>query len=104
VLVAEHDGPEHDLLGELLRLRLDHQNRVGGAGDHEIEDRLLHLLERRVEAVLAADIADARAPIGPMKGTPESVSAAEAATMPTMSGSFSRSCESTVTTTWVSFL
>ena len=30
-------------------------------------------------------------PIGPMKGTPERVSAAEAATMATMSGSFSRS-------------
>ena len=44
------------------------------------------------------------APIGPMKGTPESVRAAEAATMATMSGSFSRSWASTVTTTWVSFL
>ena len=42
------------------------------------------------------------APIGPMKGAPESVSAAEAATMPRMSGSFSRSCDSTVTITWVS--
>ena len=37
-----------------------------------------------------------------MKGTPDSVSAAEAATMPRMSGSFSRSWVSTVTTTWVS--
>ncbi len=42
------------------------------------------------------------APIGPMKGMPESVSAAEVATMARMSGSFSRSCASTVTTTWVS--
>jgi hypothetical protein len=30
------------------------------------------------------------------------VRAAEVATMPTMSGSFSMSCDSTVTTTWVS--
>jgi hypothetical protein len=37
-----------------------------------------------------------------MKGTPDSVSAAEAATIETMSGSFSRSWERTVTTTWVS--
>ena len=44
------------------------------------------------------------APIGPMKGTPEMVRAAEAATMPRTSGSFSMSCCSTVTTTWVSFL
>ena len=41
-------------------------------------------------------------PMGPMKGAPESVNAAEAATMATMSGSFSRSCDKTVATTWVS--
>ena len=41
-------------------------------------------------------------PIGPMNGAPESVSAAEAATIATMSGSFSMSCESTVMITWVS--
>jgi hypothetical protein len=39
-----------------------------------------------------------------MNGTPESVSAAEVATIATMSGSFSRSCWTTVTMTWVSFL
>ena len=37
-----------------------------------------------------------------MNGTPDSVSAADAATMATMSGSFSRSCDSVVTMTWVS--
>ena len=42
------------------------------------------------------------APIGPMKGAPDSVSAAEEATIATMSGSFSRSCESVVTITCVS--
>ena len=42
------------------------------------------------------------APIGPMKGAPDSVSAAEAATIARMSGSFSRSCDSVVTITWVS--
>ena len=41
-------------------------------------------------------------PIGPMKGAPESVSAADAATIATMSGSFSWSCDSTVMITWVS--
>ena len=37
-----------------------------------------------------------------MNGTPDKVSAAEDATIAKMSGSFSRSCESTVTITWVS--
>ena len=41
-------------------------------------------------------------PIGPMNGAPDSVSAAEAATIATMSGSFSRSCDSTVMMTCVS--
>ena len=41
-------------------------------------------------------------PIGPMKGAPESVSAADAPIMATMSGSFSWSCDSTVMITWVS--
>src|SRR6516225_5579955 len=42
------------------------------------------------------------APIGPMKGAPESVNAAEAAIIARTSGSFSRSCDSVVTITWVS--
>ncbi len=39
-----------------------------------------------------------------MNGTPERVSAAEAAIMDTTSGSFSMSCDSTVTMICVSFL
>ena len=42
------------------------------------------------------------AAIGPMKGMPERVSAAEAPTRATMSGSFSRSWLTTVQITWVS--
>ena len=61
MLVAEHHGPEHHVLGELLRLRLDHQHGVGGAGDDEVERRVLHLGERRVELVAAVDVADAGA-------------------------------------------
>ncbi len=59
MLVAEHDGTEHYVLGKLLCLRLDHQHRVRRAGDDEVEAGILHLLERRVQLVLAADIADA---------------------------------------------
>ena len=36
-VVAEGDGAEHDLLGQLLRLALDHQHAFGGAGDDEVE-------------------------------------------------------------------
>ncbi len=59
MLVAEHHGAEHHVLGQLLGLGLDHQDRVGGAGDDEVEGGVLHLLKRRVQLVLAADIADA---------------------------------------------
>ena len=38
------------------------------------------------------------------RASPESVSAAEVATIDRISGSFSRSCWTTVTTIWVSFL
>ena len=44
-LVAEHDGAEHDVLGELLGFGLDHQHGVGGAGDDEVELGFLHLVE-----------------------------------------------------------
>ena len=60
VAVAEHHGAEHDLLGKLLRLRLDHQHGVLRAGDDEIELALGHLLERRVEDVFVVGEADAR--------------------------------------------
>ena len=60
-LVAEHDGAEHVVLGELLGLGFDHQHRVGGAGDDEVELRLGHLVDRRVEHEGAVDEADAGA-------------------------------------------
>ena len=37
LLVAEHDGAEHLVLGELLGLGLDHQHGVLGAGDDQVE-------------------------------------------------------------------
>ena len=43
--VAEHHGAEHDVLGQLLGLRLHHQHRVLGAGDDEVEMALLHLVD-----------------------------------------------------------
>ncbi len=58
--MAEHHGAEHDLLGKLLRLRLDHQHGVAGPGDDQIELALGHLFQRRVEDVLVVGEADAR--------------------------------------------
>ena len=60
--MAERDGAEHDLLGQLLGLGFDHQHALGGAGDDQVE--LLNscdLSMRRVQHVLAVDVADAGA-------------------------------------------
>ena len=58
--VAEHHGAEHDVFGQLLGFRLDHQHGVLRAGDDEIELALRHLVELRVEHVFVVDEADAR--------------------------------------------
>ena len=57
--VAEHHGAEHHLFGEFLGFRFDHQHRVVGAGDDEIELGFGHLVERRVQHELVVDEADA---------------------------------------------
>ena len=46
LLVAEDDAAEHDLFGQLLGFRLDHQHRGLGAGDDEVQ------LRRRPAAAL----------------------------------------------------
>ncbi len=62
MLVAVHDGAEHDFLGELLGFRLHHQHRVGRAGHDEVEGRAFLLGKGGVELVLVVDIGDARRP------------------------------------------
>ena len=57
--VPEEDGLGHDVLGEDLDARLDHHDRVAGARDDEVELGVLELGVRRVEDVLAVDVADA---------------------------------------------
>ena len=59
--VAEHHRAEHDLLGEFLRLGLDHEHGVLRAGDDEVEPALRHLVDLRIEHVLVVDEADAGA-------------------------------------------
>ena len=57
--MAEQDGLGHDVLGQELGARLDHHDRVAGAGDDEVELRLLELAVGRVDDELAVDAADA---------------------------------------------
>ena len=65
--MSGHHRLEHRLLGELLGLRLDHEHRVRRAGDDEVERRILHLLDRRIELQRPIDETDAR----PADGTHE---------------------------------
>ena len=60
LLLAEHHGRQHGLLGQLLGFQLDHHHRVARARDDEIEGALLELIERRVEDELAVLVADPR--------------------------------------------
>jgi hypothetical protein len=47
-LLGEGERCEHVVLGDLVRAGLDHVDRVGRAGDHEIEIGVLELVEGRV--------------------------------------------------------
>ncbi len=60
VAVTEHHGAEHHVFRQLLCLRLDHQHRVLGAGDDEVELALRHFVDLWVEHVFVVDEADAR--------------------------------------------
>ena len=60
-LVAEHDGAEHVVFGQLLGFRLDHQHGVLRAGNDEVELRFGHVVDERVEHEGAGDHADAGA-------------------------------------------
>ncbi len=57
--MTEQDGLGHHVLGQELGARLDHHDRVAGAGDDEVELRLLELAVGRVDDELAVDPADA---------------------------------------------
>ena len=43
--MAGHDRLEHHRLGKLLGLRFDHQHSFAGAGDDEVERRMLQFVE-----------------------------------------------------------
>ena len=56
--MAEHDGAEHDFLGQLVRLGLDHQHAVAGAGDDQVEVAFF-FVDQRVQHVFAVLVGDA---------------------------------------------
>ena len=66
--MAEHDRAKHDLLGKLVRFRLDHQHRVLRACDDEIELRLVHLVNVGVQNVLVANQGNASTCDGTIEG------------------------------------
>ncbi len=57
--VAEHHGAQHHVFRQFLGFGLDHQHGVGGAGDHEIEFAVGHLVDQRIQHIFAVDEADA---------------------------------------------
>src|SRR6185437_6135264 len=64
LLVAEHDGAEHDILGKLLGFRLHHEHAFLRAGNDEVELRVRHLVELGIEYATTVDIADTGATDG----------------------------------------
>ena len=50
-------GVEHYLLAHTFRAGLDHEDRVGGAGHHQVELGIAHLRHRRVDDDLTVDVA-----------------------------------------------
>ena len=56
--MAGHDRFEDQVFGQLVRAGLDHQHRVCGAGDGQVEQRLVvQLAHGRVDDQLAVDVA-----------------------------------------------
>ncbi len=58
--MTERDRAEHDVFAEELGFGFDHQHRIRGAGDDEIEIGRLELGLRRIQEVLAVRVTDAR--------------------------------------------
>ena len=58
--MAEHHGAEHHLFGQARGFGLDHEHRLRGAGDDQVQLRLGEFLARRVQQVLAVLVTDAR--------------------------------------------
>ena len=58
--LAEDHRAEHNFFGKLLGLRFDHQHRVARAGHDKVQLSIDHLVDGRVEDVLALRVTDPR--------------------------------------------
>ena len=68
LFMPEHHRTEHLAFGKFLGFGFHHQHGVVRAGDHQIELRFRHLVDGRIEPVLAVEKADARRPDRPHEG------------------------------------
>jgi hypothetical protein len=68
LLVAEHHGTQHDLLGKHPGLGFHHQHGLLGTGDHQIQVGILEGGHARVEHILTVDITHAGRTDGPLEG------------------------------------
>ena len=59
LLMTEHHGAEHHVLGQQLGFGFHHQHRTGGTGDDQVEVGSLQLGLRGVQQVLAVGVTDA---------------------------------------------
>ena len=70
LLVPVHDRAQHHLLGQLLRLRFDHEHRMFRTRDNQIELAFLELGGSRIEHVLSVDVTDSRGTDRAVEGNP----------------------------------
>ncbi len=68
--VTGHHRLQHGVFAEFLGLQLDHQHGVRGPGHDQIEGRVFHLFDRRIDSDLALDEPDARRPDRPHERHP----------------------------------
>ena len=100
--MAEHHGTQHDLFGQFLGFGFDHQHRIGGAGDDQIERGIRHVVDLRIKPVFAVDVADTRCADRPHEGNAGNGQRCGSRDQRHESGSFSMSWLRTVTMTCVS--
>ena len=58
LLMPEHDGPQHDLLGKLPGFRFHHQHRRAGPGHDQVQFRPLQVLKGGIQHIAALLVAD----------------------------------------------
>ena len=102
--MAEHDRLGHDVLADDVGTGLDHHDRVTGTRDDQVDSESLSWVTVGLSTNSPLIRPIRTGATGPLNGISLMVSAADAAIVPMMSGSFSWSVERTVMTSWTSSL